>query len=46
MRKGGKAIVVIPYYRGYGADIQAYYNQIIIPQFSTLVYTLEITDVY
>jgi FKBP-type peptidyl-prolyl cis-trans isomerase len=45
MRKGGKAIVVIPYHKGYGADLQAYYSQIIIPQYSTLVYTLEIIDV-
>lgn len=46
MRKGGKAIVVIPYHRGYGADIQSFYNQILVPQYSTLVFTLEITDVF
>lgn len=45
MRKGGKAIVVIPYYRGYGAAIQYYYNQIIIPAYSTLVFYLEVKDV-
>lgn len=41
MKKGGKATMVIPYYRGYGFDPIISYNQMIIPFFSTLVFDVE-----
>jgi FKBP-type peptidyl-prolyl cis-trans isomerase len=45
MRKGGKGIIVIPYYRGYGTTTWWYYTQIMIPMYSTIIYKVEISAV-
>ncbi len=47
MKKGGKGIVIIPYHRAYGKAgyVSSYINQIIIPEYSTLVYYIEVKDV-
>ena len=45
MTKGGKAKMVIPYYRGYGFNGLTYRGQIVIPYFSTLVFDVELVDI-
>ncbi len=46
MRKGGKGIVIIPFYRAYGSEGSVNSaKQIIIPPYTTLVYYIEIKDV-
>ena len=46
MKEGGKATVVIPYYRGYGKYYQVNeLNQIVIPWSSSLVFDIELVDV-
>ena len=46
MKKGDSAKVVFPYYRGYGtAPVPNSSNQLVIPEYSTLVYDIEVTNI-
>jgi FKBP-type peptidyl-prolyl cis-trans isomerase len=47
MKKGGKATIVIPYYRGYGLNqLFSSHYQIVIPYFSTTIFDVELLDIY
>ena len=47
MREGSKGILIVPYYLGYG-ELGLYdeYQRTIIPPYMTLVFEIEIDDVY
>lgn len=45
MTKGGKAKMVIPYYKGYGFNGLTYRGQVLIPYFSTLIFDVELVDI-
>lgn len=45
MQKGGKATVVIPYYRAYGANRNPSLGQIAIPWYSTLVFDIQLNNI-
>jgi FKBP-type peptidyl-prolyl cis-trans isomerase len=45
MKKGGKAILIIPYSKGFGTEGVTQQNVIIIPMYATLVYDIELKGI-
>ncbi len=45
MKKGGKAILIIPYSKGFGAEGVTQQDVIIIPMYATLVYNIELKGI-